>query len=216
MNDTLAEVKSGERPEGGSDGCARVSVIKGIMACMAARRYATIIKHLTDDPDTAVELAAKLNDEVLDHLSEALRDESRNRAIKSGDHSALVDEAFEQGFGRDGLGVDPWIHDRVIVCPGGLAAKSRTNHRCRFVSVDEVWIWDSMELIHEEKRSNPGRDEGFRAVALLPVIEGMVLDVVTGRARGGQHSVENATSYRVSRGRLVEVAHRSVSSRGMQ
>lgn len=186
------------------------------MAGMAARRYATIIKHLTDEPDTAAELAAKLDDGVIDHLIEALRDEARRRAIDGGDHYALVDAAFEEGFGRDGLGVDPWIHDRVIVCPGGLAAKSRSSHRCRFVSVNEVWIWDSMELIHEEKRSNPGRDQGFRAVALLPVVEGMVLDVVTGRARAGQHLVENATSYKVSRGRLVEVAHRSVSSAGMQ
>jgi len=183
---------------------------------MAARRYATIIKHLTDDPDTAVELAAKLSDDLLDHVIEACRDESRRRAVALGDHQALVDEAFEQGFGRDGLGVDPWIHDRVIVCPGGLAAKSRTTHRCRFVSVDEVWIWDSVELIHEEKRSNPGRDSGFRAVALLPVVEGMVIDVVTGRSSRGQHSVDGATSYLVSRGRLVEVPHRSVNGWGMK
>ncbi len=187
-----------------------------MMARMAVRRYATIIKYLTEEPDSAAELAARLSDDVLDHLSEALRDEARSRAVESGDQQALLDEAFEQGFGRDGLGADPWVHGRVIVCPGALAAKSRTNHRCRFVSVDDVWIWDSMELIHEEKRSNPGRDEGFRAVALLPVIEGMILDVVTGRARAGQHSVDKATSYEVRRGELVEVSHRSVDSRGMK
>ncbi len=183
---------------------------------MAVRRYATIIKYLTEEPDSAVELAARLSDDVLDHLSEALRDEARGRAVDSGDQQALLDEAFEQGFRRDGLGTDPWIHDRVVVCPGALAAKSRTNHRCRFVSVDDVWIWESAELIYEEKRSNPGRDEGFRAVALLPVIEGMILDVVTGRARAGQHSVDKATSYQVRRGALVEVSHRSVDSRGMK
>jgi len=216
MNDTRAEVKSGDSPEGGSEGCARVSVIKGIMARMAARRYATIVKHLTEEPVAAVELAMKLGDDVLDHVVEAFRGESRRRAVESGDLQAIIEEAFEEGFGRDGLGVDPWIQNRLIVCPGGLAAKSRTNHRCRFVSVDDVWIWDSAELIQEEKRSNPGRDDGFRAVALLPLVQGMVLDVVTGRARAGQHSVERATSYRVSRGRLVEIAHRSVNGRGMK
>lgn len=183
---------------------------------MASRRYGTIVKHLADDPDTAAELAARLDDELLDHLAEALRDEARRRAIAAGDHGALVAEVFDTGFGRDGLGVDPWIEGRVIVCPGALVAKSRTNHRCRFVSVDDVWIWESGELIEEEKRSNPGADDGFRAVALLPIINGMTLDVVTGRARGGQHRVDRVTSYAVRRGALVEVSQRTVSARGMQ
>jgi hypothetical protein len=188
----------------------------GRLRPMANRRYGTIVKHLTDDPDTAVELAAKLNDEVLHHLAEALHDEARHRAIAAGDHAALIAAAFESSFGRDGLGVDPWIEGQVIVCPGAMVAKSRTNHRCRFISVDDVWIWESAELIEEEKRSNPGTDDGFRAVALLPVVNGMTLDVVSGRARGGQHSVDKATSYAVRRGKLVEVSQRNVSSRGMQ
>jgi hypothetical protein len=183
---------------------------------MATRRYGTIVRHLADDPETAVELAVKLPDEVLHHLAEALADEARRRAVANGDHAALIAETFETGFGRDGLGSDPWIHGRVIVCPGAMVAKSRTNHRCRFVSVDDVWIWESIELIEEEKRSNPGAVDGFRAVALLPIVNGMVLDVVTGRARAGQHSVDKVVSYTVRRGKLVEVSQRNVSGRGMK
>jgi len=188
----------------------------GQTAVMATRRYGTIVRHLTDDPDTAVELAAKLSDEVLHHLAEALHDEARQRAIRSGDHGALTADTFETGFGRDGLGVDPWIHGDVIVCPGAMVAKSKSNHRCRFVSVDDVWIWESAELLQEDKRSNPGADDGFRAVALLPILNGMTLDVVSGRARGGRHSVDSVTSYVVRRGKLVEVSQRNVSGRGMQ
>ena len=188
----------------------------GQTAAMATRRYGTIVKHLTDDPETAVELAAKLSDEVLHHLAQALADEARRRAIASGDHAALIARTFETGFGRDGLGVDPWIEGGVIVCPGSLQAKGKRSHRCRFVSVDEVWIWESAELIEEAKASNPGRDEGFRAVALLPVVNGMSLDVVTGRARAGQHQVDSVTSFVVKRGKLVEVGQRNVSARGMQ
>lgn len=183
---------------------------------MANRRYGTIVRHLIDDPETAVELAAKLSDEVLHHLAEALNDEARRRAIAGGDHHALIADTFETGFGRDGLGADPWIEGDVIVCPGALVARSKSNHRCRFVSVDDVWIWESAELLEEEKRSNPGADDGFRAVALLPVINGTTLDVVSGRARGGQHSVDRVTSYVVRRGKLVEVSQRNVSGRGMQ
>ena len=183
---------------------------------MATRRYGTIVRHLADDPETAVELAAKLPDGVLHHLAEALADESRRRAIASGDHAALIAETFDTGFSRDGLGADPWIEGQVIVCPGAMVAKSRTNHRCRFVSVDDVWIWESLDLIEEEKRSNPGVDDGFRAVALLPIVNGMLLDVVTGRARAGQHTVDRVVSYAVRRGKLVEVSQRNVSGRGMK
>ena len=104
----------------------------------------------------------------------------------------------------------------VIVCPGSIVAKNRSSHRCRFVSVDDVWIWDSQELIREEKQSHPGCDEGFKAVALLPLVEGLALDLVTGRVRSGQHSVERVVSYEVRRGELVEVSSRAVSACDMQ
>lgn len=183
---------------------------------MATRRYGTIVRHLSEDPDTARELAAKLSGDVLHHLAEALHDEARQRAIRGGDHDALIADTFETGFGRDGLGIDPWIHGDVVVCPGAMAAKNRSNHRCRFVSVDDVWIWESRELLREEKRSNPGVDEGFRAVALLPILNGMTLDIVAGRARGGRHSVDSVTSYVVRRGKLVEVSTRNVNGHGMK
>ncbi len=186
------------------------------MAPMAGRRYGTIVRHLTEDPETAVELAQKLPDEVLAHVAAAIRDETRRRAVDSGDRAAVVADAFEQGFGRDGLGTSPWISGSMVVCPGSIVAKNRANHRCRFVSVDDVWIWDSVELIEEEKRSHPGADHGFKAVALLSVIEGLALDVVTGRARSGQHSVEHVVSFEIRKGALVEVSQRDVNSRGMQ
>ena len=171
---------------------------------------------LAADIDAAPELAAALPDETLRHLAAAIRDEVRGRARESGDHDAIIEEAFEQAFGRDGLGSGPWVSGDVIVCPGSIVAKNRSSHRCRFVSVDDVWIWDSHELIREEKQSHPGRDEGFKAVALVPLVEGMELDLVTGRARAGQHSVERVVSYEVRRGELVEVSQRTVSARDMQ
>lgn len=180
------------------------------------RRWGTTVRHLRDDPDAAVELAARLDVDTITHLAAALRDEMRRRAVSSGDHDAMIDEAFEQAFGRDGLGSPPWIEGQVIICPGSIVAKNKSSHRCRFVSVDDVWIWDSIDLIREEKLSHPGREEGFKAVALLPVIEGLSLDLVTGRARAGQHSVEHVVSYEVRSGDLVEVSQRTVSARDMQ
>ena len=116
----------------------------------------------------------------------------------------------------DGLGIDPWIEGDVIVCPGALVTKSRTSHRCRFVSVDDVWVWDSSLLMREDKRASPGVDAGFRAIALIPVVDGIALDVVAGRARTSGHSVEHVVSFEVRGGQLVEVGQRDVSGRNMR
>lgn len=179
---------------------------------MAARRYGTIVSHLTNDPDTAVELASKLSDDVLAHLAAAIRDETRQRAVRAGDQQAILDAAFEEAFGRDGMGALPWIEGPFVVCPGSIVSKRRGSHTCRFASVNDTWIWDSHELIHEEKRSTPGPDDGFRAIGLLAIVEGTEIDVVSGRARRGQHQVDRVVSYVISRGDLVEVSQRDVAA----
>ena len=101
-----------------------------------------------------------------------------------------------------------------MVCPGGLVAKSRANHRCRFVSVDQTWIWDSSLLIREDKRSTPGIRDGFRTVGVLPAHEGVALDVVTGKARTGSHSVDLVVSLGIRGGQLQEVSQRRVAASG--
>ena len=181
---------------------------------MAARRYGTIIRHLSEDPDTCRELCEKLPDDVLIELGAAVREESMRRAREAGDPAAVIDAAFDKGFARDGLGMLPWIAKPFLICPGGLVGKNRGNHRCQFVSADDTWVWESSDLIDEVKRSLTGSDEGFRAIALLPIIEGMQLDVVRARMRQGQHNVERVTSMKVRRGKLIEVERRNVSARG--
>jgi hypothetical protein len=179
-----------------------------------ARRYGTIIRHLREDPDTARELCERLPDDSLIELSAAIREETMRRAREAGDQDAVIEAAFSAGFARDGLGVAPWIESPFLICPGGLIGKNRANHRCQFVSADEIWVWESSDLIREDKRSMPGSDEGFRAIALLPIIEGMQLDVVRARLRQGQHNVERVTSLKIKKGKLIEVERRDVSSRG--
>lgn len=182
---------------------------------MATRRYGTIVKHLTEDPETAVELVGRLSDDVLVHVGAAVADEVRRRAVESGDEDAVIADAFESGFGRDGLGVLPWVSGAFIVCPGALISKGRASHRCRFASVDDTWVWDSGLLLTEMKRSSPGSTGGFRAIALLPIVERTGIDVVTGRMRGGQHSVDHVVSFEVRRGALVEVSQRDIRAAGM-
>jgi hypothetical protein len=166
-------------------------------------------------PDEVLRVLERLDDDQLTNLAAAARQEQARRAVARGDLDEIIAQAFETGFGNDGLAHLPWVEGAVVVCPGGLVWSSRTSHTCRFVNVDDTWVWDSHDLIREDKRSTPGARDGFRAVALLPVLEGMALDVVSGRARQGQHSVDRVVSYEVRSGELVEVSQRDVSRRGM-
>ncbi len=164
----------------------------------------------------SVRILERLSADELANLAEVIHQIQSARAIAAGDHDAIIAEAFEQAFGGDGLGAPPWIQGSVIVCPGGIVSKSRSSHRCRFVSINDTWVWDAPELIREDKRSLPGTDDGFRAVALVPILSGMSLDVVSGRARGGMHQVDRVVSLQVKRGRLVEVAQRTIAPAGMK
>lgn len=160
----------------------------------------------------APELCKELDHETLTHLAEAIRDEQRNRALADGDQDAIIARAFDVGFGPDGLAAAPWIDVPYVVCPGAMAAKSKTNYRSRFINVDDCWVWESGELVREDKRSNPGTDEGFRAVALVPILEGMAIDQVTGRQRSGNYEAMKIVSYEVRAGELVEVSQRDLAS----
>ena len=181
----------------------------------SARRITASAAVLTGHPDDVVRVLDRLDAAQLANVAEAIRQVQRRRAMADGDLDAIVATGFEVGFGRDGLAVLPWVEGQVVVCPGGLVSKSRTSHRCRFVSVDDVWVWESPELIREDKRSTPGVEDGFRAVALVPLLDGLTLDVVSGRARQGQHAVDRVVSYEIRSGDLVEVAQRVVTPAGM-
>ena len=50
----------------------------------------------------------------------------------------------------------------------------------------------------------------------MPVVDGTELDVVTGKARSGQHSVDHVISYEIRRGELVEVSQRNVAAANMR
>lgn len=181
----------------------------------ASTRRINAAARLLAEPDEVVRVAAKLDDAELSNLGEAIRQEQSRRAVDRGDLDEIIAQAFETGFGSDGLALLPWVEGTVVVCPGGLIWSSRASHVCRFVNVNDSWVWDSHELIREDKRSIPGQRDGFRAVALVPALEGMEVDVVSGKARGGQHQVDRVVSYVVRRGQLDEVSQRTVRSQGM-
>jgi len=156
-----------------------------------------------------------LSDQELQTLHREMQEEILRRAIRSGDHDSIIKQAFEVAFDRSGLGVIPWVEGKLLICPGALVSKSAGNHKCRFVSVDQEWVWQSSKLITETKRSSPGNDKGFRAIALIPVIEGTAIDIVTGKMQSGLHRAEKVNSYIIKEGELIKVSQRIVSIEGM-
>jgi len=203
MDDAVSEVDSGAPADETKEPASQ-------------RRVNAAARLLVDQPADAVRVFERCTEDELASLGEAIKQIQRLRALARGDLDEIIDAAFENGFGDDDLSVMPWRQANVIVCPGGIINKSRNSHRCRFVSVDGTWIWDSIELIREDKRDSPGPVDGFRAVGLLPVVNGLTLDVVSGRARSGQHSVDRVVSFAVQRGELVEVSQRNVGAAGMK
>lgn len=177
----------------------------------ASTRRINAAAKLLAEPDEVMRVTAKLDDQQLSNLGLIISQEQSRRAVARGDLDEIIAQAFEAGFANDGLATLPWVEGTVVVCPGGLIRSSRSSHVCRFVNVNDTWVWDSHELIREDKRSIPGQRDGFRAVALVPALEGMELDVVSGKARGGQHSVDRVVSYVVRRGELDEVSQRNVN-----
>jgi hypothetical protein len=164
-------------------------------------------------PIASAELCQWLDDVTLAGLAAAVRSEQQQRALANGDQDAIIDEAFEIGFIDDGMAVAPWVRGPFVVSPSIVLATSASSHTSRLINVDDTWVWNSNELVREDKRSSAGRGEGFRAVALLPIIEAMRLDQVTGRQRQGMYEARTVVSFEVRGSAVVEVAQRNLGRR---
>jgi len=186
------------------------------MTELASTRRINAASKLLVDPSEAHRVLDRLDGSELANIVELARQLQSERAVARGDLDEIIAAGFEAAFGGDGLGSDPYLEGDVVVCPGGLIWTSKTSHTCRFVSVNNTWVWESIELIREDKRSTPGSRDGFRAVALIPAATGTELDVVSGKARAGGHQVTRVVSYRIDRDGLTQVSQRNVTPAGMK
>jgi hypothetical protein len=109
----------------------------------------------------------------------------RERAAAEGDIESIVDDAFLHGFGRDGLPKAPWVTGGLVVCCGAQSGASGWgSHKCRFVTVDGEWVWESHLAIHDVMR--PGSD-GVRTVTIVAPRSGAEFAAVSAVCSKGQH-----------------------------
>ncbi len=181
----------------------------------SARRLNAAAK-LLRDPVEAQRVLERLDEAELANAAEVIRQVQSERAVGRGDLDEIIAQGFEECFGGDGMGADPYLVGDVVVCPGSLIWNSKSSHTCRFISVNDTWVWDAVELIREDKRSTPGSRDGFRAIALIPSVTGTEIDVVSGKSKSGAHSVTRVVSYRIDRDGLSIIGQRNVTPAGMK
>ena len=161
------------------------------------------VRNGTVGPMGNVDLTA-LGDVELADLANSVRDEYRRRALDAGVPDAVADEAFDRGFGPDGLAVIPWVEANMVVCCGGKEHSSASSHKCRFAVVDGEWVWESSERLYDEMR-HTGKAGSNRTVSLVPAREGLVVEVVTSKFRSGKHERVGLRRFEVRGGEIVEV-----------
>ena len=151
----------------------------------AATKMASMVDLVTS---TCPELGG-LTDADLQDFAVLVREEQRRRCLAAGDLDAVVAEAFATGFDARGMAIDPWVTPHgLVVCPGSKIQRSRHAHRCRFVAVGELWVWESADRLVDEIRPVLDGRDSLQTVTVIPGWEGLVLDVVTSRATGGVHT----------------------------
>lgn len=153
----------------------------------------------------------EMGDQALAELRSAIDDELRQRAVDSGDLDALVEEAFRVGFDAKGQAQPPWLHGRVLVCPGAKVSSSAMSHACRFVSVDDTWVWEHPDVITDTMR--PRGPHSSASITLLVARDGLECEVVASRARGGTHTRVSVEGYRIAGDTVVSTGKRSSAPR---
>ena len=89
-----------------------------------------------------------LEDVELFDLQNQITEIIKKRNLEKGDIEEIIDNSFNIGFPKiDGVGLNPWIDNSLIICPGARIDKTKTRHICKFIVIDEEWSWESPHMI---------------------------------------------------------------------
>lgn len=156
---------------------------------------------------------AAADEDALWQTAAAIQAQLHQRAIEGRDLEAMVEDAFASGFSGAGEAHAPWLDGGLLFAPGAVKYRSRTSHDCTFVSVDDVWVWDCDDVLHDLMRDKPGTKTHKLAITVLAANEGSKIDMVTSTSRAGAKcQMKKVRSFQVRHGQLVEVAARARSA----
>lgn len=163
------------------------------------------------DVDAALEGIEDISFSDLETVLVAVRAEISRRLLDDGDPKTVTEEAFSSMFEADGLPADPVVRSGLLVCGGGKVDRSAMAHRCRFVRVGGLWVWDHPEVLSDVVRHVQGPRRSMRSISVVPAFPGDEVDMVTSRARNGVHQLVSVRSFTVTGSGLDLVSSRSVS-----
>lgn len=152
-----------------------------------------------------------LSDEDLRRALLCLSGEETRRAVERADPPSLVEEGFTRGFLSNGLPKSPWLKSGILICPGAKIDRSVMNHRCAFVRIGSVWVWEYPDIVEDVVRYLPGPQQRMQSVSLIPVLPGTAIDLIESRTRSGVHALVRVHSFSVVDDELVLVSQRTVS-----
>ena len=118
------------------------------------------------------------------------------------------------GFPKvDGLGLNPWIENSLIICPGARIDKTKTRHICKFIVIDEEWSWESPHMISDViRRDQSSKNFRQHSITLISPFEGMKVHNIS-KITTGKTSVEGVESFEFKNGILEKTMTKSSRSR---
>ena len=156
-----------------------------------------------------------LNDSELFDLQNKISEIVKQRNLEKGDLEEIIDNSFNVGFPKiDGLGLNPWIENSLIICPGARIDKTKTRHICKFIVIDEEWSWESPHMISDViRRDQSSKNFRQHSITLISPFEGMKVQVISQKSQQGKHLVEGVESFEFKNGILKKTMTKSSRSR---
>ena len=158
-----------------------------------------------DSLNDILEKVSSLSIAELDSLRMVCIEEISQRTVDSSDTGLVISAAFE-AF-PSGLNIEPYVMNGFLVAIGYKYEKGKHSHSCSFLNVGSSWVWEHPDKIQDLIKGVSDKS-GMRSVTLLPALEGLELDQITMKMRGGIHEVKSVSSFQIINGSVVKIASR--------
>lgn len=152
----------------------------------------------------------KLSDYSLDELNRAqmvLSEELKERA--GAQLAGSLSNEFEVAYNNE-LCADPEIKNGLLYAYGAKKKLSATNHICKFVSINDKWVWESTSLVESQNKYSDS-DHKLLTLAVVTFQEGDRVDIVESKANIMGHKAKKIASYTISNNKLSKVKNRDIT-----
>jgi hypothetical protein len=119
------------------------------------------------------------------------------------------DEIEFESFFKHELCAEPLVKDGLLYAYGAKKKSSSTNHSCKFVSINDQWVWESPKIVKNRTRYSDSEAK-LITLAVITIDDGDKVDVIESRANLIGHKAKKITSYLVKNGQLEKTKSRVV------